>query len=86
LAKCEHEFDDCKCCEQPDYCLHCGFTQHELALQEEVRKLKEQMRLRHEDYARTLSGVAQTVVMLWTRVGAVVEELDPKDNDQAVCD
>lgn len=73
MKKCEHEFDDCKCCEQPEYCLHCGFTQHELALQEEVRRLKAQMKARHEDYGKTLSELTHTMVTLWTKVAAAAE-------------
>lgn len=59
-----HAFDDCKCCGISDVC-DCGFTKHEIDLENEmviaaetIRRLKAQMKERHKDYAKTISDLA----------------------------
>lgn len=61
----QHDFDDCKCCQQPSYCLTCGFTRLELEQAEEIRRLKAQMKERHRDYAKTISHLANAIERLW---------------------
>lgn len=70
-----HVFDDCKCCGLNHVC-DCGFTQYELSLEkdlaqrdEDVRRLKAQMKERHKDYAKTISDLAGQLSALWLQLG-----------------
>lgn len=87
----EHVFDDCKCCGL-NYVCDCGFTQYELSLEqqlkdrdEDVRKLKAQMKTRHQDYAKTLSDVTGELSLLWKQMHdeEVCATLDEKANKKS---
>lgn len=81
----QHTFDDCKCCQQPEYCLTCGLTRNELEMQEEVRRLKAQMREREKDYRKTLSEITEVLANVWAQSGMMdsqkQEEIE-KENEK----